>query len=227
MDQASPNQSDRHPEKKAAGETGQQGSPEEQQAASEAGAASEDNKALREELEQTRKELHAASERLDQLTRSYASLVNDQKDFRTRLEREKQRVLQTERGNIALQLIEIADEIERALGSASGDDPIAHGVRMIHEGLGKRLSAMGIERISLVGKPFDANLAEAVDLVPVDDPALDDSVIAESLPGYRLGDRVLRAAKVRVARHVAPAKSAPSEEPAQAGSGSEADGSSS
>ena len=162
---------------------------------------------LRRELEQVRGELHDSSVKLEELARAYASLINDQSDFRVRLEREKERVLETERGTIAQPLLEVSDELDRALAAAVSDEgPLAQGVRLIHEGLRKRLSRLGIERLSVVGKPFDPNLAEAVDLVPVDVQGLDGTVVEEALPGYRLGGRVLRAAKVRVARF-APAAS--------------------
>ena len=163
--------------------------------------------ALRRELEQVRGELHDSSAKLEELARAHAALINDQSEFRGRLEREKERVLETERGTIAQPLLEVSDELDRALAAAASDEgPLAEGVRLIHEGLRKRLSRLGIERLSLVGRTFDPNLAEAVDLMPVDDQVLDGMVVEEVLPGYRLGGRVLRAAKVRVARF-APAAS--------------------
>jgi molecular chaperone GrpE len=61
---------------------------------------------------------------------------------------------------------------------------------------------MGAERLSLVGQPFDPRLAEAVDLVPVGEADRDQIVVSEERPGYRIGDRVLRPARVRVGRFV-------------------------
>ncbi|MFN7131045.1 MAG: nucleotide exchange factor GrpE [Myxococcales bacterium] len=159
-------------------------------------------------------ELEAKGRRVDEVTRAYSALVNEQKEFRGRLEREKDRVLENERGNVALVLLETADELDRALAAASGDEgPLAQGVRLVRDGLMRRLQSMGIERVSLVGKPFDPNVAEAVDMVAVDDPAKADSVVDEAVPGYRLGNRLLRPARVRVARYVPPAQSQPAPEP--------------
>ncbi|MGI5861442.1 MAG: nucleotide exchange factor GrpE [Myxococcales bacterium] len=179
-------------------------------------AEERDFEAMRRELEQVRGELRESSAKLEEIARAYASLINDQKDFRARLEREKERVLQSERGTIAQQLLEVSDEIDRALAAATSDEgPLAQGVRLIHEGLRKRLARLGIERLSLVGKPFDPNLAEAVDLVPVAEQRLNDTVTEEVLPGYRLGERILRAAKVRVARYAPDTPAQP--EPAESG----------
>lgn len=160
----------------------------------------------RRELERTRRDLDATARRLDEMARAYSGVVNDQRDFRARIEREKQRVLETERGKVAAEMLEVGDELERALAAAAGDEgPLAQGVKLIREGLMRRLAGMGIERLDLVGKPFDPNLAEAIDLQPVGDPALDDQVIEELTPAYRLGERLLRAARVKVARYLKPA----------------------
>lgn len=173
-------------------------------AASEAPPAPE-VAALTAELEQTRQELARTTGRLDEIARAYSAQLNEQRDFRARIEREKERVLAAERGKIAIALLEIGDELDRALGADGAQGPLGKGVRMIHDGLMRRLQAMGIERLSLVGKPFDPNLAEAVDLIPVTDPAQADVVVSEDVPGYKLADKILRPARVRVARYVAPA----------------------
>lgn len=160
--------------------------------------------ALTAELEKTRQELARTTGRLDEISRAYSAQLNEQRDFRARIEREKERVLATERGKIAVALLEIGDELDRALSSDGAESPLGKGVRMIREGLLRRLQGMGIERLSLVGRPFDPNLAEAVDLVPVAEPEKSDLVVSEDVPGYKLGDKILRPARVRVARYVAP-----------------------
>jgi len=165
--------------------------------------------ALTAELDKTRRELERTSGRLDEITRAYSSSVTEQREFRSRLEREKERVLAAERGKIAIALLEIGDELDRALAAGGAEGPLGVGVRLIHEGLLRRLQTMGIERLSLLGRPFDPNLAEAVDLVPVSDPAQDDMVVEEALPGYKLGEKLLRPGRVRVARYSAPAAAQP------------------
>ncbi len=169
--------------------------------------------ALTAELEKTKQELARTTARLDEIARAYSAQLNEQRDFRARIEREKERVLAAERGKIAVALLEIGDELDRALGADGSETALGKGVRMIDDGLLRRLQAMGIERLSLVGKPFDPNLAEAVDLVPVDESEKADLVVSEDVPGYKLGDRVLRPARVRVARYVAPAAPTPPPSP--------------
>jgi molecular chaperone GrpE len=64
----------------------------------------------------------------------------------------------------------------------------------------KRITELGAERLSVAGQPFDPRLAEAVDTVVVADAAQDGWVIQEIRPGYRIGERILRPARVRVGR---------------------------
>jgi molecular chaperone GrpE len=64
----------------------------------------------------------------------------------------------------------------------------------------KRIADMGVTRLEVIGLPYDPRTAEAIDLVPVDDPSRDGVVVEEFRPGWRIGDRVLRPARVRVGR---------------------------
>ncbi|MGC4113820.1 MAG: nucleotide exchange factor GrpE [Myxococcales bacterium] len=184
--------------------------PEKEPAAAKTDVPEPELKKVREDMDRLVADLEARDKRIDELARAYSSLLNDQKDFRTRLEREKDRVLESERVKIALHLLSVGDELERALAAAKDEKgPLAEGVKMIHEGLGKTLTQLGLQRLALVGTDYDPNLAEVIDLVPVQDPSSDGKVVAEIAPGYRLGEKVVRAARVRVSRHV------PAAEPAQ------------
>src|SRR5512143_3172193 len=58
--------------------------------------------------------------RLDELARAYSALVDDNKAFRQRLEREKARVVEAERASVAQALLEAADDLERALAAVAG-----------------------------------------------------------------------------------------------------------
>ena len=167
--------------------------------------ASEPEQAAQPEPKKLLAELESKDKRIDELARAYSGLFNDQKDFRARLEREKDRVLESERGKIALHILHIGDELERALAAAKDErGALADGVRLIHEGLGKTLGLMGLERLSLLGTTYDPNLAEVVDVVPVADKDSDGKVVAEIVPCFRVGEKVVRPARVRVGRHTGP-----------------------
>jgi molecular chaperone GrpE len=153
-------------------------------------------------------QLAAQAARIDELTRAYAALVEDNKAFRGRLEREKARVVEAERASVAQALLEASDDLERAVAAVSGAaesggealQNLAEGVRLSLGALQRRIAALGAERIQMAGRPFDPHLAEAVDTVAVADASQDGLVLQEVRAGYRIGDRVLRPSRVRVGR---------------------------
>ncbi len=139
--------------------------------------------------------------RIDELTRAYAALLDESKAARRRMEREKERVLEAERSQVAQVLLEAVDGIERVLAAAGETEgPLVDGVRLTLAALEKKVSELGAVRMAVVGQRFDPRLAEAVDVVPVSSPGDDDVVVEEIRAGYRIGDRVLRPARVRVGR---------------------------
>ncbi len=159
-----------------------------------------------------------AEARADELARAYAAQLNDRKSFQARLQREQQRAIDEARGKVTRELIDVADEIERALGAAQGDEgPLAKGVRLIHADLQRRLKAIGAKRLQLVGTRFDPNLAEAIEVLPAERPEDDEMVLAELRPAFTLGDQVVRPARVKVGRYCAPSQVA--SDPAAQGKG--------
>jgi molecular chaperone GrpE len=146
--------------------------------------------------------------RIEELARAYAALLEDNRSFRARLEREKERVLESERGQLAQALLDAADDLERAqsavsgAGEAQGDAlrTLADGVRLSLTGLHKRIAGLGAERIPVLGERFDPRVAEAVDTIPISDESQDDVVLQEVRAGWRIGERILRPARVRVGR---------------------------
>jgi len=161
--------------------------------------AEADNEALHKELEVARK-------RVDELARAFQALNNDREDFKQRLSRERERMLDVEKGNIAQILLEVLDELDLSLQAASSDDsPLAHGVRLIRDGILSKLQTLGIERVDPLGEPFDPNSSEAADVEITTDPAKDQKVVGVTRAGYRLKDRVIRPARARVAKYVKPA----------------------
>ncbi len=158
------------------------------------------------ELEET---LQAQAGRIEELLRACASLVEDNKAFRQRMEREKERVIEAEKVRLAQVLLETHDGLEmafRSSGRDSGQDPglrdLREGVRLTLGSLEKRIAEMGASRLAVVGLPFDPRTGEAIDLAVVSDESQDGIVMEELRPGWRIGDRVIRAARVRVGKLV-------------------------
>lgn len=159
------------------------------------------------ERERLEAELSAARRRVDQLARAYQELERDREEFKQRLTRERERSLDLERAQVATTLLEAVDELDLSLsmGGAEGSS-LAQGVKLIRDGLLNKLQQKGIERLKVVGLPYDPNTAEATDMEMTVNPDEDQKVVAEVRAGYRLKDRIIRPARVKVARYVAPAR---------------------
>jgi len=104
---------------------------------------------------------------------------------------------------VASEILPALDDFERALAHAEaeeGDDQhtLTKGIRLVQEQMLAALKRAGIESFSPKGEPFDPHLHEAVATTPVED-AEAGTVVEVYQAGYRLGDDVLRAAKVVVA----------------------------
>lgn len=146
--------------------------------------------------------------RIDELARAYAALLDDNKSFRQRVERERERLVEAEKTRLAQVMLESHDDLERAYrasGAAPGSEPaslrdLREGVALSLASMEKRIAEMGVTRLELLGAPYDPRTAEAIDVAAVADPAQDGVVIEEFRPGWRIGDRVLRPARVRVGR---------------------------
>ena len=98
------------------------------------------------------------------------------------------------------------DDLDLALAHADSVPearPLADGVAMARTRFLTGLERQGIERIAPDGQPFDPIEAEALRVDPVDSPEMDNVVTETLQPGYRMGDRVIRPARVAVGRHTA------------------------
>ena len=151
-------------------------------------------------------ELKARTELAERKLKQRLEQLESENDaLRERLERTLEQRLDRFKMNLLLQFLEVADNLERALEAAeSGSDlqELRKGVELNLRLFLNRLKEAGIEPIQVLNQPFDPHLAEAVGLIPVTDPALDQRVVEVVQRGYRYGDRLLRPARARVGRLV-------------------------
>lgn len=134
----------------------------------------------------------------DQLLRRQAEFEN----YRKRVERERSVLYQRGRDDVLLQFLPVVDNFERALESlesSEGDaEALRHGVELIHKQFKDALSKFGLEPVESVGQTFDPHLHEAVTTEP-SDKHKENTIIEEFQRGYRIGNKLLRPAKVKVA----------------------------
>ena len=131
---------------------------------------------------------------LDLLRRTQADFDNYQKRSQREYENERKFAQRA----LALEVIPALDNLERFLSTVKEETDLTKAVSMVHKQLLDGLSRQGIRKMACVDQPFDPNLHEAIMEQPSDKPA--GSVLIEAEAGYIYHDRVLRPAKVIVAK---------------------------
>ncbi len=123
----------------------------------------------------------------------------DFKNYRRRIERDGNKIAEESKRGLLLSMIDIVDEMEKALKSANdAKQPIVKGVQIIHQKFLAMLETYGVRPFESVGTPFDHNLHEAVAMAKHkgSEPG---TIIDELRRGYLLNNELLRPAQVRVA----------------------------
>jgi len=131
---------------------------------------------------------------LDRLARLQAEFEN----FRKRSQREQVEFREYALSDALKQLLPILDSLDRALKTEGMSVADFHsGIELIDRQFHDVLTRLGVEPIAAQGQPFDPNLHQAIQMVETTEVP-DHHVLDELQRGYRLRDRVLRAAMVRV-----------------------------
>lgn len=162
--------------------------------------------ATRSELRRVEGELQKLTDERQDLTDKLARRTADFDNFRKRTEREKTETYNRALGEVVRRLLPVLDNLQRALDAERVVEVkeseefrhFLHGVELINRQLGGVLESLGIEVVPTVGERFDPHVHEAVATEETDahEP---DTVTQEMQRGYRLGDKLLRPAMVKVA----------------------------
>jgi len=137
--------------------------------------------------------------RFDQLRQQ---LQREADETRQRLNRAADDRAEASKARFIESLLPVLDDLERAIDAASkegSNDAILQGVRSTAARFQSALTSAGVEPIAAVGEPFNPELHEAVDTEETD-PEMDGIVVDEYSRGFRMGDRLLRPARVKVGR---------------------------
>ena len=139
-----------------------------------------------------------------------AELRRETDETRQRLTRSADERVAREKANFISALLPVADNLQRALEAAQAGgtlESLLDGLRGTLSGFESALAAAGLEPVASVGSAFDPEIHEAVDTVEVE-PGRDGTVTAEYSRGYRIGNQLLRPARVQVGRARAEAQGA-------------------
>jgi molecular chaperone GrpE len=134
-------------------------------------------------------------EYLDALQRLKAEFDN----YRKRVARDQQELAARAHERLVKELVPVLDDLERALEAASEHEEakLEEGVRLVHRSLAALLAREGLSEVETNGK-FDPHTQEALLSQPSDEE--EGSVIQVLQKGYKLGDRVLRPARVVISQ---------------------------
>jgi molecular chaperone GrpE len=158
------------------------------------------------ELIATRAELRRVEGQRDELRETLARRQADFENYRKRVERDRSDNYHRMVGDVVSKLLPVLDNLRRALDAeeslqATESKEFRHflnGVELIHKQLGGVLEGLGLQQVPALGERFDPHIHEAV-VTEQTEEYEPDTVIQEIVPGYRLGEKLLRPAIVKVA----------------------------
>ncbi len=142
--------------------------------------------------------LEQLEEEYRQLNDRYLRTLAEYDNFRKRSAKEREAVYPEAKADTVKEFLTVADSFSRALAFECADAEFKKGVEMIHTALLGTFQKLGVESFGEPGEEFDPSLHNAV--MHVEDDSLGENTIAEVFQeGYRMGDKILRYAMVKVA----------------------------
>lgn len=138
-------------------------------------------------------------QKIAELTVSWQRAQADFANLRRQTEIDQQKMSRRVKSDLILDILPVLDNFQLAAKhipkELEGDNWV-NGIKQIEKQFEMILASAGLEKIPAVGEQFDHHIHEAIESVPSEAP--EDEIVEEVLSGYRLGDTVIRPAKVRV-----------------------------
>lgn len=154
-----------------------------------------------EELETLKNLLQQRDEELEKEKKEYLFLMAEFDNFKKRTLREKSEIIKNGAEGALKGLLPVIDDFERGLAAikeSSDAFAVKEGLELIYHKFVKYLEQNGVKEIVSTDAVFDADLHDAIAMVPVDDESKKGKVIDTIAKGYTLNDKVIRHSKVAV-----------------------------
>ncbi len=142
----------------------------------------------------------------DRFRKAQTQMRVENHELRLRLQRNFEQKLEVARGDLVASLLDSLDNLQRAVTAAESSEgrekdvaALIEGIRATADLFESQMKSLGLSAVESLGAEFNPEVHEAVEIVP-GAPEDDNRVVAEMQPGYRLGERLLRPARVRVGR---------------------------
>ncbi|MED0659108.1 nucleotide exchange factor GrpE [Bacillus smithii] len=152
------------------------------------------------DIEKQNQKIKELETKLEEAENRYLRLLADFENYRRRVNIEKQASEKYRAQSLISDLLPVLDNFERALQVTVSDEQaksLLQGMKMVYNGVLEALKKEGLEEIEAAGKEFDPNIHQAV-MVANDETVGPNIVVEELQKGYKLKDRVIRPAMVKV-----------------------------
>jgi molecular chaperone GrpE len=153
-------------------------------------------------IEKLQAQIIAKNKEIAELNDRYLRTLAESENVRKRIRQQSEETTRLQRENLLRELLPVIDNLERAVEAARGGGngtPIVEGVEMVLRSMLDFLKTHGVTQLTAVGERFDPQRHEAVDQIESTAHA-PNTVVNEYHRGYQIGDRLLRPARVAVAR---------------------------
>jgi molecular chaperone GrpE len=154
-------------------------------------------------VEQLKQQAEAKDKQLQEYIAAYKSKTAETDEIRARLQKENENRLEQIKADFFKKLIPIIDNFKRAIDSAQSSadyESLKQGIEMTYSQLLSTLKESGVETIPTSGRKFNPQTDEAFMTEDTTDPDKDNDIVEELEPGYLFKDRLLKPAKVKVAK---------------------------
>jgi molecular chaperone GrpE len=139
--------------------------------------------------------------KIAELNDKYLRLYSEFDNYRKRMIKEKADIIRSAGEDVFKVFIPTIDDFERAIKAnetVTDVEPIKEGMKLIYNKMISTSKSKGLEQMSLMGQPFDADVMEAIAHIPAPSDDLKGKVVDDVEKGYKLGEKVIRFAKVVV-----------------------------
>ncbi|NPV90225.1 MAG: nucleotide exchange factor GrpE [Firmicutes bacterium] len=163
---------------------------------------------LRELVDRLTGELDASKQRVETYYRRLLRMEADFDNFRRRARAEKEEIQLHAAEKVITGLLPVLDNLERALEAVKNThdiEALIQGLEMVHRGFKDILDREGLKVMEVLGRDFDPEMHEAMAQVPAAEAETpDNTIVREFQKGYLLRGKVIRPARVAVAKEVSP-----------------------
>ncbi|MAX17955.1 MAG: nucleotide exchange factor GrpE [Nitrospina sp.] len=151
-------------------------------------------------VEKLKQEVEEKDKRLREYIAAYKEKSGEDDDFRKRLEKDNDVRLDQFKANLFARLVPILDNLNRAIQTASSsNEALQQGVELVAKQYARELKNNGVEQIDTQNRKFNPQTDEVVMTEDTSDPERDNMIVQELEPGYIFKEKLIKAARVKVA----------------------------